>query len=381
MSSAPLSFLLSFKVPCGGFIRGTIDIFAFFTPENHTFLFSQKVKCFLASTCSNQDRLRFNRQQRDQNKISVQQSNRTKNIRATNRNQKENYERTGVVIERNVKHNVPNSDLNRYRPQTRGYIKQETEDSKESLKCALYSPVKIEPPPLEIIKYENTLSTGIINRQCSICNITFLKRELYLDHELHSHKTKDTPIIGLKTFCCNICNKSYKIIDVYRNHMANLNNVCIPLTCPRLKPSPLKTPDFNDRNYYCISCDYKVKCQRNYHRHLAGIHRMSQSCALKRTSRARKQYAKKSTSYQDILFAAFSSISLHDCNKRLFGTEQLLFEKVYRTVCDNIFLPHVIEHMHPNQTIFGTWLKSTIRKKKQDIEQEDTDEKLDIRSI
>ncbi|GAA5810152.1 hypothetical protein MFLAVUS_003571 [Mucor flavus] len=40
------------------------------------------------------------------------------------------------------------------RPRTRAYIKQENEDTKESLKCALYSPVKIEAPSLEISKYE-----------------------------------------------------------------------------------------------------------------------------------------------------------------------------------------------------------------------------------
>lgn len=37
-------------------------------------------------------------------------------------------------------------------PRTRAYIKQGANDSKESLKCALHSPVKNEVPSLEISK-------------------------------------------------------------------------------------------------------------------------------------------------------------------------------------------------------------------------------------
>lgn len=116
---------------------------------------------------------------------------------------------------------------------TKAYIKQETDDSKESLKCVLYSPVRMESSSLEITKQESSkclkeslyremerkhilyyliltryaciaLLTGIKNRHYSICNITFRSKKSFLDHELHSHKTKKTPIIDFRTFCCNI---------------------------------------------------------------------------------------------------------------------------------------------------------------------------------
>lgn len=42
------------------------------------------------------------------------------------------------------------------RPRTRAYIKQESEDSKESLNCALYSSLKNEPLPLEMSEYKSS---------------------------------------------------------------------------------------------------------------------------------------------------------------------------------------------------------------------------------
>lgn len=50
--------------------------------------------------------------------------------------------------------NVFNQNIEVAGPITR--IKQETEDTKDYLRCALYSSVKSEPPPLEIGKYESS---------------------------------------------------------------------------------------------------------------------------------------------------------------------------------------------------------------------------------
>ncbi|KAI8091555.1 hypothetical protein BDF21DRAFT_459243 [Thamnidium elegans] len=186
-------------------------------------------------------------------------------------------------------------------PRTRAYIKQETNDSKESLRCALYSPVKIESPSLEISNYESDLSKAAESKHCSICNINFWTRGLYLAHELHSHKTKETPIIGLKNLCCNICNKSYKCATFYRRHMANLNNTHVPLIRANPKPNPLKAPDIKDPNnyfhniprdrlskeprkpknmtptidilnMYCDSCNTEYNSKGSYIRHLVQIH-------------------------------------------------------------------------------------------------------------
>lgn len=97
------------------------------------------------------------------------------------------------------------------------------------------------------------LSTSIRSRHCSICNISFNNRKLYLDHDLHFHKTKETLIVNLKTLCCNICNKIYSCKFAYRRHMVNMDNTQVPFLGTMPKPNPLKTPDIEDPNNYCIS--------------------------------------------------------------------------------------------------------------------------------
>ncbi|KAI9265707.1 hypothetical protein EDC94DRAFT_668609 [Helicostylum pulchrum] len=174
-----------------------------------------------------------------------------------------------------VKSNAPIQNKKRGRPRKRIYIKQETEDTKESLKCALYSPVKTEAPSLEISKYESTLSTGVKTRHCSICNITFKYVKGFLDHELHSHKTKETPIIDLKNLCCNVCNRRYIDAQSYRKHIADLSNIRVPLVRSKAKPNLSKTPDANDPNNYCLSCNFMFQGRYNYHSHLIKIHHMS----------------------------------------------------------------------------------------------------------
>ncbi|KAI9271064.1 hypothetical protein EDC94DRAFT_645248 [Helicostylum pulchrum] len=168
-----------------------------------------------------------------------------------------------------VKSNVSKQGIKRGRPRTRASIKQETEDTKESLKCALYSPVKIEAPSLEISEYESSVK----NKHCSICNITFRFVRTFLDHELHSHKTKEIPIINLKNLCCNVCNKVFGTTTPYRRHMAEQNNIRVPPIKP--KPNPRKTPDANDPNNYCLSCNFIFKKRDSYRRHSINIHHIS----------------------------------------------------------------------------------------------------------
>ncbi|KAI9263990.1 hypothetical protein EDC94DRAFT_647853, partial [Helicostylum pulchrum] len=56
--------------------------------------------------------------------------------------------------------------------------------------------------------------------------------------------------------------------------MATLNNVHIPAIRPRIKANQSKTPDFEDPNNYCNSCDFTFKSRYIYHNHLIKIHRM-----------------------------------------------------------------------------------------------------------
>ncbi|GAA5804039.1 hypothetical protein HPULCUR_009525 [Helicostylum pulchrum] len=111
------------------------------------------------------------------------------------------------------------------------------------------------------------------NRHCSICNLTFKFVKSFLDHELHSHKTREIPIINLKTLCCNVCNKGFVTTYLYRIHMATLNNIRIPLIRP--KPNPSKTPDANDPNNYCLSRNFIFKGRTYYRSHLVNVHHMS----------------------------------------------------------------------------------------------------------
>ncbi|GAA5797574.1 hypothetical protein HPULCUR_002962 [Helicostylum pulchrum] len=64
-------------------------------------------------------------------------------------------------MQQDVKIEVFNQNLEIDRPRTRAHIKQETEDSKEYLKSALYPPVKIESRSLDISKSKSIQFHGI----------------------------------------------------------------------------------------------------------------------------------------------------------------------------------------------------------------------------
>ncbi|KAI8067259.1 hypothetical protein BDF21DRAFT_454658 [Thamnidium elegans] len=186
-------------------------------------------------------------------------------------------------IAKNIKNNAFKRALDVDRPRTRASIKQETDDSKEALRCTLYSPVKIESFPSELSEYEYNGSTkalgpsskGIASRHCSLCNSTFATRHLYLDHVFHVHKTKLKPIIDLETLCCNICNKICRSFQSYRLHMATRNNINVPLKRKILKPDPSIIPDIKDPNHRCRSCDFTYKERKGYRNHLIKVHNMS----------------------------------------------------------------------------------------------------------
>ncbi|KAI8067261.1 hypothetical protein BDF21DRAFT_496182 [Thamnidium elegans] len=164
------------------------------------------------------------------------------------------------------------------RPRARAHFNQETDGSKESLKCVLYTPEKAESSLSEITKNENGDSTdslksfyeSVQNRHCSICNTTFRYVTSFLDHELHCYKSKKIPIVDLENLCCNICNKTFKCRTKYRIHMANLNGIYIPVRKQntKTKVDPLKTPDIDDPNNYCNSCDYMFMYRKPYLQHL-----------------------------------------------------------------------------------------------------------------
>ncbi|KAG2235818.1 hypothetical protein INT48_003930 [Thamnidium elegans] len=177
--------------------------------------------------------------------------------------------------EKIVKNNVFTRDFKVDGPRTRSSIKQEIEYSKESMRCALYSPVKVEPSSLKIGKGTNSnstetlqfLSEGMRKRHCSICNVTFSNRDIYFNHEIHFHNTKETPIFDSETLYCNICRKTYKSHSGYRRHMSSLNNIHTSTT-RKLVPDPLKEPDPKDPNNHCLSCNFTFRDRGLYRHHL-----------------------------------------------------------------------------------------------------------------
>ncbi|GAA5810151.1 hypothetical protein MFLAVUS_003570 [Mucor flavus] len=55
--------------------------------------------------------------------------------------------------------------------------------------------------------------------------------------------------------------------------MADLNNIRVPSI--RTTPDPSKTPDANDPNNYCMSCNFTFQRRSSYTQHLVNIHHMS----------------------------------------------------------------------------------------------------------
>ncbi|KAI9257769.1 hypothetical protein EDC94DRAFT_649851 [Helicostylum pulchrum] len=162
-----------------------------------------------------------------------------------------------------VKSNASVQDMQIDRPRTRAYIKQENEGTKESLKCALYSSVKIESPSIEISKYESSVK----NKHCNICNSTFRLEKSFLSHELQFHNAKETPVIGLKT----LRDTQFASTTSHRSRMADINNIHIRNT----EPSPSKTSDTEDPNNYCVPCNVTFNRRSSYSKHLINIHHMS----------------------------------------------------------------------------------------------------------
>lgn len=68
--------------------------------------------------------------------------------------------------EKIVKNDAFKRDFKVDRPGTRYSVKQETEDSKESTRCTLYSPVKVEPLSLKIGKDTNSNPVEKLQRKC-----------------------------------------------------------------------------------------------------------------------------------------------------------------------------------------------------------------------
>ncbi|KAI9264707.1 hypothetical protein EDC94DRAFT_693426 [Helicostylum pulchrum] len=137
-----------------------------------------------------------------------------------------------------VESNVSVQDMKIDRQKTRAYIKQENENTKESLKCALYLPVKIESPSLEIS-----------------------------NHELQFHNAKETPVIGLKT----LRDTRFASTTSHRSRMADINNIHIG----NPKPNPSKTSDAENPNNYCVSCNITFNGRFSYSKHLFNVHHVS----------------------------------------------------------------------------------------------------------
>ena len=107
--------------------------------------------------------------------------------------------------------------------------------------------------------------TGIKNRHCSICDITFTTRKSYLHHELHSHKTEETPIIDLKSRHCDVCKKKYSVKGYYLRHLNEAHGIILPDV--HVEPSDLEL-----KGSHCKACDIRYKHRKNFTVHLREVH-------------------------------------------------------------------------------------------------------------
>ncbi|GAA5810587.1 hypothetical protein MFLAVUS_004010 [Mucor flavus] len=89
------------------------------------------------------------------------------------------------------------------RPSTRARAKQEANDSKEYLKCASYSPVKLEAPSLEISKYESISEADTVVYVTSLLvTESFISATTFV-----SIKLKRRPLSTLKPFAVTFAMK------------------------------------------------------------------------------------------------------------------------------------------------------------------------------
>ncbi|KAI9267738.1 hypothetical protein EDC94DRAFT_582442 [Helicostylum pulchrum] len=177
-----------------------------------------------------------------------------------------------------VKSNAFNLDSKTYRPQTRGYIKQETEDSKEPLTRALYSPVKIEPPPLETSKHKSTSAHRMSHPKYSreprasehikpMIDILNLYCDIFHVHGITLPDAYSEPNnFDSRNHYCKVCDMEYKHSKLQTiAHLRDIHH-----TEP---PSPHGLiPDTNDPDNYCAGCDKAFSARKTYVRHLVSAH-------------------------------------------------------------------------------------------------------------
>ncbi|GAA5804758.1 hypothetical protein HPULCUR_010265 [Helicostylum pulchrum] len=173
-----------------------------------------------------------------------------------------------------VKSVVFNQNMKRGTTEQIASIKQENEDTKESLKCALYSPVKLEAPSLEINKYESFKLHKMIlpnvysepdnfdSKSLYCKSLTYYRTHLFKYHRIKSGPTESStrvnrnglPVIDEINNHCTACDRTYANRITYKSHLYGIHGI----TLPRLKRTALKInrdiiPDMNDKKNHCAS--------------------------------------------------------------------------------------------------------------------------------
>ncbi|GAA5803382.1 hypothetical protein HPULCUR_008861 [Helicostylum pulchrum] len=184
--------------------------------------------------------------------------------------------------EKIVKNDVFTRDFKVDGPRTRSSIKQEIEDSKESMRCALYSTVKVEPlsseigkdtnsHPIEAFQHEPPI-IDIINLYCDVCNKVYDVKSIYIAHLVRIHGMVLPDIYSEQKHFdpenryCRLCDKKYKGMSSFKAHLQNIHHTELP-------SRPLLLQSTDDKNNYCVICDRKFGDRPHYLDHLARIHR------------------------------------------------------------------------------------------------------------
>lgn len=135
------------------------------------------------------------------------------------------------------------------------------------------------------------------NNYCRACEKTLSTKSTYYTHINTVHRMNWTPPsrqvfriewklivnsdvqpdINSSDFYCASCEKSYSTKNSYMLHLKYMHGIFYddPQRFKRKPTNPQLTPDINDPNNYCQSCDYTCRSRYIFRSHLKKIHQIS----------------------------------------------------------------------------------------------------------
>lgn len=103
---------------------------------------------------------------------------------------------------------------------------------------------------------------------------------------LPAHYPNITPNPDDENNHCSSCNRFYASKRHYRYHLENVHKMVLPRLrqTSRPTPNPSILPDIRDPNFYCKSCQVKLKTLQTDRTHLRYVHRVALPPLIKRAT-------------------------------------------------------------------------------------------------